>query len=64
LKVNRHFVGAVLSTCFHAGFLLALLFGPQMEATSSSETLVDFHGVMFQKIERFMTTAARTSDFK
>jgi hypothetical protein len=62
LKVNRRFIGAVLATCFYADFLLALFFDPQKEATSPFETSVDFHGVIFQKIDLFMTTAVRTSD--
>jgi hypothetical protein len=40
LKVNRRF--ALFATCFHAGFLLGLFFDPEMEATSSSATSVDF----------------------
>jgi hypothetical protein len=37
----------------------------KMEATCFSETSVDFqglHGVIFQKIELFITTAVRTSN--
>lgn len=47
-----------------AELFLGLFFDPQMEATSSSETSVDFHGTTWLKISEDKTlhnTAMRTS---
>jgi hypothetical protein len=44
----------------HAGFLLGLFFYPQVGATFSSETSVDFHRAtlrVFQNIEPFETSS-------
>jgi hypothetical protein len=59
LKISIFYL---LATCLMLVFCLAYSSTLKMEATYSSETSVDF--VLFQKIELFITTAARTSDFR
>jgi hypothetical protein len=54
-KPNYHipYVG-LLAACFHAGLLLTLLFDPESEATSSSESFLNFntlYGVISLKTE-------------
>jgi hypothetical protein len=45
MKANRRCGRSSISTCclLHAAFLLTLLFKPEMEATCSAETSVDFY---------------------
>jgi hypothetical protein len=57
----------VHSACslFHAGFLLALFFGPKnggYVAPKRRLALTGLHGVISQKIELFIATAAKTSN--
>jgi hypothetical protein len=42
LRISQARNRALLTTCFHAGFLLGLYFEPQTEAKYSSETSTDF----------------------
>jgi hypothetical protein len=65
LKVNRHFGGTELCLPPASGFLfLAYSSTLKMEATVPPKRRLTFnglHGVIFQKIEHFITTAVRTS---
>jgi hypothetical protein len=63
LKIYRHFGGtALLSTCFHVGFLLGLFFDPEDGPPKSRLTLNGPHCVISNKIVLFITTAVRTSN--
>jgi hypothetical protein len=56
---------SLLATCFTLVSCLDYSATLNMEATCSSETSVDFHGlhgVISQKMELFITTAMKTSD--
>jgi hypothetical protein len=55
----------LLAVCFMLVFYVAYSSTLKMEATCSSETLVDIHGphsVISQKVEDFIVTAVGTSD--
>jgi hypothetical protein len=81
LKVNRRFGGTyrlhllgrirraryqqILATCFHAGILLSLFFGPEYGGDVPPKrglTLDGLYGVVSQKTELFITTAVRHSN--
>jgi hypothetical protein len=53
-----------LATCLHAGYLPTHFSTLKMKAICSSETFVDneLHGVIFQKMVLFITTAVKTSN--
>jgi hypothetical protein len=64
LKVNRRF--GVLDTCFHAVFVFGLFFDPDDGGDVSPKRQLNFnvlHGVIYQKILFFITTAVNTSKF-
>jgi hypothetical protein len=64
LKVTWRF--ALPATCFQAGFFLSLFFDPEdggdMFLQKVALAFNRLHGLIYQKIELFITTAVRTSN--